>query len=166
MLTNCPLGKKETHDCWECLFNGRRESNIAFNTQDKKCTHPDYKETIKVKPQKIIRTAFCEHCGKYVNFRLCWEGAAAPTRKGIITYKELYAVCKECYREIYVPAVNDVNVYRREKAYAEKVPEQIVMPIASGEVAKAIEKMMQMQPSEETKRGKEILKEMFEGNEK
>lgn len=35
MPTNCPLGKKETHDCWECLFNGHRESNIAFNVQGK-----------------------------------------------------------------------------------------------------------------------------------
>ena len=73
-------------------------------------------------------------------------------------------MCKECDCEIYVPAVNDVNVARRNKAYAEKVPEQIAMPIASGEAAKAIEKMLQMRPSEETERGKEILKEMFEGN--
>ena len=118
----------------------------------------------KVKPKKITH-GFCEYCGKNVRFRLYWEGVATPTRKGIITYKELHAVCKECDCEIYVPAVNDVNVYRREKAYAEKVPEQIAMPIASGEVAKAIEKMMQMKPSEETERGKEILKEMFEGRE-
>lgn len=119
---------------------------------------------MKVKPKKITH-GFCEYCGKNVKFRLYWEDVATPTRKGIITYKELHAVCKECDCEIYVPAVNDVNVYRREKAYAEKVPEQIAMPIASGEVAKAIEKMMQMKPSEETERGKEILKEMFEGKE-
>lgn len=118
----------------------------------------------KVKPKKITH-GFCEYCGKNVKFRLYWEGVATPTRKGIITYKELHAVCKECDCEIYVPAVNDVNVYRREKAYAEKVPEPVQMPIASGEVAKAIEKMMQMKPSEETERGKEILKEMFEGRE-
>ena len=165
MLTNCPLGNKETHACWECLFNGHRESNIAFNTQGKKCVHPDYKETMKVKPRKITRSAFCEHCGKKVEFYLDWMGCAWPTDKGIITYKELEARCPRCYHEIYVPAVNDVNVARREKAYAEKVPEKIAMSIASGEMAKTIEKMMQMQPSEETERGKEILKEMFEGKE-
>lgn len=118
----------------------------------------------KVKTKKV-EIAFCPYCGKRVKFHLYWEGVATPTRKGIITYKELYAVCKECDCEIYVPAVNDVNAHRRNKAYAEKVPEPLIMPIASGEVAKAIEKMLQMQPSEETERGKEILKEMFEGKE-
>lgn len=118
---------------------------------------------IKVKPKKI-EIAFCEHCGKNVKFHLDWMGCAWRTDKGIVTYRELEARCPRCLREIYVPAVNDVNVYRRNKAYAEKVPEQIAMPIASGEVAKAIEKMLQMKPSEETERGKEILKEMFEGN--
>ena len=121
---------------------------------------------MKVKPRKITRSAFCEHCGKKVEFFLNWVGCAGPTDKGIITYRELEARCPHCYREIYAPAVNDINVYRRDKAYAEKVSEQIAMPIASGEVAKAIEKMMQMRPSEETERGKEILKEMFEGKEK
>ena len=111
----------------------------------------------KVKPKKI-EIAFCEHCGKHVNFHLDWEGCVCPTNKGIVTYQELYAYCPHCYRQIYVPAVSDVNIYRREKAYAEKVPEPLIMPIASGEVAKAIEKMMQMKPSEETERGKEILK--------
>ena len=167
MLTNCPLGKKETHACWECLFNGHRESNIAFNVQGKKCTHPDYKETMKVKPHKVTRrSAFCEHCGKKVEFYLDWMGCVWPTDKGIVSYRELEAHCPHCYREIYVPAVHDINVYRRNKAYAEKVPEQIVFPIASGKAAKAIEKMMQMQLSEESERGKEILKEMFEGKER
>ena len=120
---------------------------------------------MKVKPKKITH-GFCEYCGKNVKFRLYWEGVATPTRKGIITYKELNAVCKECDCEIYVPAVNDVNVYRRNKAYAEKIPEKIAMPIASGEIAKTIEKMLQMKPSEETERGKRILEEMFEERER
>lgn len=165
MLTNCPLGRKETHACWECLFNGHRESNIAFNPQGKKCIHPDYKETMKVKPHKVTH-GFCNFCGKPVKFLLDWDGVASSTRKGVITYKELYAYCPHCDGPVYVPAVNDVNVYRRNKAYAAKVPEQIAMPIASGEVAKAIEKMMQIQPSEETERGIEILKEMFEEDNK
>ena len=39
------------------------------------------------------------------------------------------------------------------------------IPIAAGELAKKIEEQLKMKPSEETERGKEILKEMFEGKE-
>ena len=172
MLTNCPLGKKEIPDCWKCEQFDRANNYICKITGEKK-GNPAFAEgkltcsrrTFKVKPHKVTRTAFCEHCGKKVQFFLDWMGCAWRTDKGIVTYRELEAHCPHCYREIYVSAVNDVNVYRREKAYAEKIPEQIAMPIVSGEAAKAIEKMMQMRPSEETERGKEILKEMFEGKE-
>lgn len=143
MPKDCPMGKKEAHACLKCLFNGHRESNIALNPQGEKCIHPKFKKTMKVKPRKVTH-AFCTICGKSVKFRLDWDGVASSTRKGIITYKELYAYCPHCNSQVYVPAVNDVNVYRRNKAYTEKVPEQIAMPIASDEVAKAIEKMMEM----------------------
>jgi hypothetical protein len=156
MLTNCPLGKKDSHSCWWCLFGGINQSPPT----NKICTHPNYKETMKVKPRKVTH-GFCVDCGTSVKFRLDWEGVASLTRKGVIHYKELFAYCPHCDNRVYVPAVNDVNVYRRNKAYEEKIPEQISMPIASGNVAKTIEKMMQMQPSEETERGKEILNEMF-----
>ena len=165
MLTNCPLGKKETHACWECLFNGHRESNIAFNPQGKKCIHTDYKETMKIKPRKITH-AFCAACGKSVKFCLDWDGVASPTRKGVIIYKELYAYCPHCDNQVYVPAVNDVNVYRRNKAYAAKVPELISIPIASGDMAKVIEKMMEVGPSVETEQAIENLKKLFAGRDK
>ena len=119
----------------------------------------------KVKPKKITH-GFCEYCGKDVEFRLDWEGCVAPTRKGIISYKELYAYCPHCYRPIYVPAVNDINIYRREKAYAEKVIEPVQMPIAAGKLAKKIEEQLQMEPTEEVMEGIKILKELFEGREK
>lgn len=68
MLTNCPLGKKETHACWECLFNGHRESNIAFNAQGKKCTHPDYNKETNTSGSQIESTGglygwICPKCG-------------------------------------------------------------------------------------------------------
>lgn len=159
---NCPDYRQNSHACFGCPWGELGETTyVCKNTK-----YDNDTKTYKVKPRKITRTAFCEHCGKKVEFYLDWMGCAWPTDKGVVTYRELEAHCPHCYREIYVPAVNDVNVYRRNKAYAEKVPEPLVMPIASGEVAKAIEKMMQMKPSEETERGKEILKEMFEGREK
>lgn len=166
---NCPYYKDNSHACWSCAYSYHitEMQNGTYITVDYGCGNTEYDtKTYKVKPRKITRSAFCEHCGKKVQFYLDWMGCAWPTDKGIVTYRELEAHCPHCYREIYVPAVNDVNVYRRNKAYAKKVPEPLIMPIASGEVAKAIEKMMQMRPSEETERGKEILKEMFEGKEK
>ena len=159
----CSKYRQDSHACWQCPFS-IPEYKLNGDVKAYHCGRE--KPVYKVKPRKVKRIAFCEHCGKKVQFYLDWMGCAWPTDKGIVTYRELEAHCPHCYREIYVPAVNDVNVARRNKAYAEKVPEQIAMPIASGEVAKAIEKMIQMQPSEETERGKEILKEMFEGKEK
>ena len=119
---------------------------------------------MKVKPRKV-KYAFCSTCGKSVKFKIDWEGCVCPTNKGIVTYQELYAYCPHCYRQIYVPAVNDVNIYRREKAYAEKVPSPVQIPIATGELAKKIEEQLKMKSTEETERGKEILREMFEERE-
>ena len=118
---NCPEYKETSHACWWCpcaVFENDNYicKNAALDTRE----NPVY----KVKPRKVTRTAFCEHCGKKVQFYLDWMGCAWPTDKGIVTYRELEAHCPHCYREIYVPAVNDVNVYRRNKAYAEKVPEE------------------------------------------
>lgn len=159
---NCPDYRQNSHACFGCPWGELGET--TYNCKNSK--YDNDKKTYIVKPRKITHSAFCEHCGKKVQFYLDWMGCAWPTDKGIVTYRELEAHCPHCHREIYVPAVNDMNIYRRNKAYAEKVPKQLIMPIASGEVAKAIEKMMQIKPSEETERGKEILKEMFEGKEK
>lgn len=75
---------------------------------------------MKVKPRKIKPEVFCIECNKKVKFRVEEEGVASPTPKGIIIYKELYAYCPHCYREVYVPAVNDINVRSRQKAFEEK----------------------------------------------
>ena len=76
---------------------------------------------MKVTPKKITHT-FCPTCGKYVKFKVDWEGVAENTHTpiGIITYRELYAFCPECEKEVYVPAINDINVYRRNKAFEMK----------------------------------------------
>ena len=103
----------------------------------------DIKETIKVKPRKV-ETTFCEKCDKDVKFKIDWQGVASTTPKGIITYKELYAYCPHCQDLLYVPAINDINVYRREKAYRE-------LPDAN---------------SPEVQKGIENLKEMFKNKEK
>ena len=54
-MNNCPLGKKDPDACWDCLFNGSRESNILFNHNAAPCVHPDYekKKSYKVKLRKI-----------------------------------------------------------------------------------------------------------------
>ena len=75
---------------------------------------------MKVKPRKIKPEVFCIECNKKVKFRVEKEGVASSTSKGVIIYKELYAYCPHCYLEVYVPAVNDINVRSRQKAFEEK----------------------------------------------
>lgn len=117
---NCPFRKMETHACWGCPHSTYEDNTYI-------CHNSRYdKKSYKVKPRKVKRTAFCEHCGKKVQFYLNWMGCVWPTDKGIVAYRELEAHCPHCYREIYVPAINDVNVARRNKAYAEKVPDESI----------------------------------------
>lgn len=92
---------------------------------------------MKVKPRKITH-ALCVNCGRHVKFRLDWEGVASPTRKDIIHYKELYATCPKCDTLLYVPAVNDINVARRLRAY-ENLPE-----ITRAEVQGSIDDLIKM----------------------
>ena len=119
---NCPDYKQNSHACFGCPWGELGETTYVC----KNIKYDNDTKTYKVKPRKVTRSAFCEHCGKKVQFYLDWMGCAWPTDKGIVTYRELEAHCPHCYREIYVPAVNDVNVRRRNKAYAEKVPEEPV----------------------------------------
>lgn len=157
---NCPDYKQNSHACFGCPWGELGET--TYNCKNSK--YDNDQKTYIVKPRKVTQ-GFCEHCGKRVKFRLDWEGCVWPTNKGIVAYQELYAYCPHCYHPIYVPAVNDVNVYRREKAYAEKEIEPVQIPIVAGELARRIEEQLKMKPSEKTERGKKILKEMFEGRE-
>lgn len=165
MLTNCPLNKQDSHSCWLCPFSTAIHDNEG-EIKEYMCLHSNYDKLNKnkVKPRKI-ETTFCDKCGKKVKFKVDWEGVAQVTQKGVITYRELYAICKECSNEVYVPAINDINVYRREKAFAQKKKDSIQIPIATGELAKRIEEQLKIKPSEDTKRGIEILNEMFKDKE-
>ena len=49
-------------------------------------------------------------------------------RKGkrvIFDYLELYAVCRACQDEIYVPDINDANVHARKIAYNKYIKEHL-----------------------------------------
>lgn len=75
---------------------------------------------MKVRPRKV-KYAFCSTCGKNVKFKIDWEGVVENTSKGIINYRELQAFCPECKKQIYVPAINDINVIRRNEAFKNKI---------------------------------------------
>ena len=51
MPINCPLGYKDSHSCWWCLF-----SNLQTNQPTNRiCNHPDYDKPkrLKVKLRKV-----------------------------------------------------------------------------------------------------------------
>jgi hypothetical protein len=65
--------------------------------------------------------AFCINCDKEVDCIIGFRFIKNIKVKDIeISYDEMFALCKECGNEIYVPQINDVNVNARIKAY-EKV---------------------------------------------
>ena len=161
MLTNCPLGNKETHACWECLYGIERMSdNRDVSGYD--CIHPDYGKT-KAKIRKIkrgsmrgdywivkkdttrkVKTAFCINCGKYVEYDVFEQGVAQNTPRGIVFYKELYAGCKKCGEEIYLPEINDKNADARLKAFEvlPKNPEPEITLNSTEEIVKWVEGIM------------------------
>ena len=127
------------------------------------CLHSKYGKLNKnkVKPRKI-EPAFCLECSKKVKFKIEWKNRLVCRAYSAAEYKELYAICKECGNEVYVPAINDINVNHREKAYAELLKTQIQpTPIVTGEAAKRIEKQLKTRPFKDVEKGIEILKKMF-----
>ena len=53
MPINCPLGNKDSHSCWWCLFGSNNQSTPT----NKICNHPDYDKpkSYKVKPKRVLR---------------------------------------------------------------------------------------------------------------
>ena len=41
-MNNCPLGKKETHACWGCIYEQEHREPISGLLDGYVCTHPDY----------------------------------------------------------------------------------------------------------------------------
>ena len=132
-----------------------RQVVLTFDDEDSS------NKSYKVKPRKI-ETAFCLECGKKVKFKIEWKNRLVCRAYSAAEYKELYAICKECGNEVYVPAINDINVNHSEKAYAELFKTQIQpTPIVTGEAAKRIEKQLKTRSSKDVEKGIEILKKMF-----
>lgn len=68
---------------------------------------------------------FCIHCGKDVDYITGFRFVKNLKVKDLeISYDEMFAICKECGNEIYVPQINDINVKTRIKAY-EKIKKGI-----------------------------------------
>lgn len=66
-----------------------------------------------------MKTAFCINCDEKnpysINYRKVYVNIL---EKGIhYIYKEKYATCNKCGKEVYVPKINDINVTNREKAF-------------------------------------------------
>lgn len=59
----------------------------------------------------------CMYCRKRTRYELRERRIEAEVRGLKFTYPEEYAECTECYREIYVPTVHDMNCQRRERYY-------------------------------------------------
>ena len=66
---------------------------------------------------------YCTRCGVKVLYKL--ESSMEETSVHEVSFKflETRARCRICGEQVYVPAVNDKNVYERHKAYYAKLDE-------------------------------------------
>lgn len=60
---------------------------------------------------------FCTHCGKDQEYIVDSRPDTIEIRGTIVCYSELYAVCRECGEELYVPEISDANIASIEVAY-------------------------------------------------
>lgn len=63
------------------------------------------------------KIAFCLYCNDLQNYDIDSRKIILKINDIIFSYNELYAYCKKCGHEIYVPSINDKNVDNRLETY-------------------------------------------------
>lgn len=66
---------------------------------------------------------FCTKCYDKEEYTIESSEEVASVREVTFTYLQTRARCKKCGELVYVPAVNDANVYERHKEYYNKLGE-------------------------------------------
>lgn len=66
---------------------------------------------------------FCPKCYDKEEYTIESSEEVASVREVTFSYLQTRARCKQCGELVYVPAVNDANVYERHKAYFEAIKE-------------------------------------------
>ena len=75
-------------------------------------------------PKLVVRpTAFCSKCYDREEYRTEVQDEVASVREVTFSFPETKAYCKACGTLVYIPAVNDINVYERHKAYYNRLKE-------------------------------------------
>lgn len=72
---------------------------------------------------EIRHETFCTNCYTKVPYHLAFSTEVASVREVTFSYEKTTALCDICGKEVYVPAVNDRNVYERHKAYYKELGE-------------------------------------------
>lgn len=68
---------------------------------------------------------FCVQCYDSEEYELESSIEVASVREVTFPFLETRARCKNCGQLVYVPAINDKNVYERHKAYYKALEEQM-----------------------------------------
>ena len=66
-----------------------------------------------------IKKAFCSECGDKVDYTTRKHLDSFEVRGQTFHYYEVVACCAECGKEVYVPAIHDLNCLVRENIYLE-----------------------------------------------
>ena len=70
---------------------------------------------------KIRPKVYCVGCGDFRSYILESSIEVVIVRDVTFDYLEMRALCNRCKKQVYVPAINDLNYYERHKAYYEKL---------------------------------------------
>lgn len=75
---------------------------------------------------------FCAGCYESVPYRLESVTKEISVKEISFSYLEIQARCTECNSLVYVPAINDKNVYERHKAYYDALSKICMEEIQNG----------------------------------